>query len=113
MPKKSNQEIFKAKLLAIKADLEKQIKELESKPPEFGSDIDHFEEEADEAEAFGTNLGTAQALRGRLSDVNRALEKLSEGTYGVCEKCGKKIEDGVLEVDLESRYCRTCKVNAR
>lgn len=36
-------------------------------------------------------------LQVTLADVNRALEKLADGTYGTCDVCGKPIGEGRLE----------------
>lgn len=99
---------FKNKLERTQADLEKQIKDLEI-APEFGSDIDHGDEEADETEALGTNLGTAEAFKRRLNDVVHALAKIAAGGYGSCENCRKEIDLKLLMVDPESRLCRECK----
>lgn len=99
---------LKKKLEATKTELMRQIKELEI-TPEFGDETDHFEEEADEAEALGANLGVAKALRGRLNDVDHALQKIAAGGYGTCEKCAGQIELAILETDPESRFCRNCK----
>jgi DnaK suppressor protein len=38
----------------------------------------------------------------RLEDVERALEKVSEGTYGVCEDTGEEIPKGRLEAMPEA-----------
>lgn len=38
----------------------------------------------------------------RLEDVERALEKISEGTYGVCEDTGEEIPKGRLEAMPEA-----------
>ena len=86
-----------------------EIKENE-KPVDFGSDIDHFEEESDEAEAVGNQLAVAQGLKARLDDIEVALEKIREGKYGICEKCGTKIEEEILDIDPESRLCKSCKL---
>jgi len=80
------------------------------KPVDFGSDIDHFEEESDEAEEMGNQLAIAQDLKARLDDIEAALEKIREGTYGICEKCGGKIEEEILDIDPESRLCKNCKL---
>jgi RNA polymerase-binding transcription factor DksA len=32
-----------------------------------------------------------------LAQVNRALEKIEEGTYGLCDRCGRPIEESRLE----------------
>ncbi len=109
---KENIEALKKKLLESKADLEAQVADL-NKTPEFGSDVDDFEEETEEAEEFSKNLGEAKAFRDRLENVVRALHKIEEGTYGTCEMCKNDIELPLLEVDPESRLCKTCKVSSR
>src|SRR5215210_9058046 len=44
-------------------------------------------------------VGTARELDAMLRDVDRALQKLEDGTYGICDRCGKLI----LEERLEAR----------
>ena len=40
-----------------------------------------------------------------LAGVDRALERLDDGTYGTCEVCGEAIADDVLERAPASRLC--------
>jgi DnaK suppressor protein len=40
-----------------------------------------------------------------LDGVDRALERLSEGTYGQCETCGSPILEADLERDPARRLC--------
>jgi RNA polymerase-binding transcription factor DksA len=40
-----------------------------------------------------------------LDDVDRALERLSDGTYGSCETCGAPILGADLETDPTRRRC--------
>ena len=40
-----------------------------------------------------------------LADVDRALERVADGTYGKCEACGKVIPDERLEARPAARYC--------
>jgi RNA polymerase-binding transcription factor DksA len=40
-----------------------------------------------------------------LNDVDRALARLSDGTYGSCETCGEPILDLDLAVDPTRRVC--------
>lgn len=100
---------LKTKLEKTRQELEAEIKKLTEVVPDFGSDTDHLEEEADETEEFTNQLSGVLPLKERLADVMSALEKMSLGTYGKCEKCGKPIEPDLLEVDPESRMCRECK----
>ncbi len=99
---------FGAMLQKEKARFETEIKELEE-TKDFGSDVDHFEEEADEAEELSNRLPDIAMSKERLEDVKSALQKIENGTYGVCEKCGKEIEREVLEASPESALCKSCK----
>ncbi len=40
-----------------------------------------------------------------LDGVDRALQRLSEGTYGSCESCGDPVLDADLEADPTRRMC--------
>lgn len=97
--------------------LKKSETELTKKLGEFknvtdmGSDTEGelLEEEADEAEELVTNAGEKQILKERLEDVQNGLRKIADGSYGKCEKCGEMIEEEVLDVVPESRFCRAQK----
>jgi DnaK suppressor protein len=80
---------------------------------DFGSDVDHFEEEADEAEEYGNQLSVIQALKERLNDIEHALSKFTNGSYGICENCREEIDAETLFAAPESRLCRNCKTNQR
>ena len=38
-------------------------------------------------------------------DVEHALKRLDDGTYGTCEACGKPIDGGRLEAMPAARFC--------
>ena len=103
---------LKAKLEATKLDLETETKGLDE-APDFGSDVDSDDEEVEETEALGTNLGTRDILNRRLTNVMSALQKIEKGTYGTCEQCEKEIELKLLQVDPESRLCKACKLKQK
>jgi len=44
-----------------------------------------------------TQVDAAKKLGAKLADVERALDKLDEGTYGTCDVCGEPIGDERLE----------------
>lgn len=99
---------YKERLGKEKSEILKGIKDY-SRPEDFGSDIDHYDEEADEAESTGLRLGLSQGLKDRLEDVEAALQKIKNGKYGVCEKCGQEIGEDVLKLTSASRLCKNCK----
>ena len=43
-----------------------------------------------------------------LAEVDAALDRVSSGTYGVCERCGAEIPDERLEVRPTARRCVAC-----
>jgi DnaK suppressor protein len=63
---------------------------------------------ADRTEDYGERTATIAALEPRLKDINDALAKIEDGTYGVCEVCGKPIEEDRLEANPAARTCKAC-----
>ncbi|MGH2785575.1 MAG: TraR/DksA C4-type zinc finger protein [Actinomycetota bacterium] len=41
-----------------------------------------------------------------LEDVDRALQMLDAGTYGLCEACGQPIAPERLDANPAARFCR-------
>jgi len=50
-------------------------------------------------------LGLIESERKMLRDIDRALAKIKDGTYGICEGTGEPIERARLEARPEARYC--------
>ncbi|WUH99667.1 TraR/DksA C4-type zinc finger protein [Spirillospora sp. NBC_00431] len=46
--------------------------------------------------------------RARLADIDDALRRLGDGTYGVCEQCGDAIAVERLEARPSARTCFAC-----
>jgi DnaK suppressor protein len=105
-------EEYKNKLKKEQAMIEEELRQ-NSRPPEFNveGDRDDKEEEADQDEAISNQVALVSDLKTRLADIELALEKISTDRYGVCENCGKKISEDVLDIDPESQLCRECKLN--
>jgi DnaK suppressor protein len=53
-------------------------------------------------------VGTAKELEAMLRDVERALAKIEDGTYGICDRCGRLIPDARLEARPWSVLCVDC-----
>lgn len=47
--------------------------------------------------------------RKELNEIELALDKIKEGTYGICEMCEEDIAIPRLEVKNFARYCITCR----
>jgi DnaK suppressor protein len=80
-------------------------------PPERGSGISFGKRVGDgttEAVRRLTEVGVGGALETKQLRVVRALEKLDEGTYGVCDSCGRPIAPARLRFAPESVLCIDC-----
>lgn len=91
-------------LEAEKNRLETKIKELK-KFPEYG---DSEDDNAMEMTDYESNLSIEEQLKFLLKKVNDALKSIENGTYGVCDKCKKAIEQGRLEVMPYAELCVSC-----
>lgn len=47
--------------------------------------------------------------REKLLEIDEALQRIEEGTYGICEECGKKILESRLRAMPFARLCVSCK----
>ena len=54
-------------------------------------------------------LGLVETLKARLDDIDGALAKIADGTYGTCEGCGEEIGPDRMEYRPTSRRCVDCK----
>ena len=108
---KTDLDLYKSKLEKERSMLLSEIKQNE-RPVDFGADTEDMDEGTDRSEEVGDRLAVAEDLKKRLEEVNDALEKIRQGTYGICERCRNAIEKNVLDVDPESRLCKNCKTLA-
>ena len=105
MPDDSKQAVIRAELEHERAQLHTQLGEL---VPGRDTSLTFDENFADSGQV-AAELGEAQALAGpllgQLADVEAALAKLDDGTYGHCERCGDPIADARLEAMPHTRFC--------
>ncbi|WP_414715068.1 TraR/DksA family transcriptional regulator [Stackebrandtia sp.] len=54
-------------------------------------------------------ISLANSVRERMVQVERALERLEEGDYGICERCGTPIPAARLAAFPSATLCVSCK----
>ena len=74
-----------------------------------GSPFGKREEEATESFELERRLTLEKRLRDQLADVERALKKFEDGSYGLCDNCGKPINPERLEALPQATLCLECK----
>jgi RNA polymerase-binding protein DksA len=60
---------------------------------------------ADQIEELATNVPLVEELEERHKDVEEALERIEQGTYGMCEECGEEIPLERLDANPAARTC--------
>lgn len=55
-----------------------------------------------------TEIGVGESLEMTLERAERALAKLDEGNYGICDACGGPIEPARLRARPDSVLCLAC-----
>ncbi|GAC1342057.1 MAG: hypothetical protein NVSMB29_13390 [Candidatus Dormibacteria bacterium] len=65
----------------------------------------HPAEQATETMERELDMGVAQRVDHELTELEAALRRLDDGSYGRCELCGKAIGEERLEVMPAARYC--------
>ncbi len=104
-----------ARLRERLAEIDAEISEL-TKPPEDAGSISFGKrvgEGTSQAIDRFAEIGVAQELEPLKGRIERALEKLGEGSYGTCDRCGAEIAEGRLRAAPESALCISCASNAR
>ena len=74
-----------------------------------GSPFGKREEEATESLELEKRLALEKRVREQLAEVEHALHKFEEGTYGLCDNCGQPIDPARLEALPQASLCLNCK----
>jgi DnaK suppressor protein len=97
------------RLREARADLVHQLGDLGAdEAGELSGDVEFGDGFADAAAATAERtevLGLVDSLRKHLEDVDRALARIAEGSYGVCARCGKQISPDRLKFRPEATLC--------
>jgi RNA polymerase-binding protein DksA len=84
---------------------------------ELGVERSSFDEGFADSGQVTAERGEVEALAGTLretlNDIDAALAKFDNGTYGICESCGKPISEARLEAMPAARLCITCASKRR
>ncbi|HJV08988.1 MAG TPA: TraR/DksA C4-type zinc finger protein [Acidimicrobiales bacterium] len=98
----------------LRAALEQERSDLRARLGEMGmlSGGESFDQNFADSSQVTAERGEVEALAGNLrealNDVDAALVKLDDGTFGMCEKCGQPIDPARLEAKPAARLCMEC-----
>lgn len=97
-------------LIARRAELVAELERLTA-PPEVGATVSFGKRIGDgtaEAVERLSTTATARSLTATIIDIDRALSKLNDGTYGVCDRCGGTIGEARMNARPATSTCVAC-----
>ena len=106
---------------ATKEVTEQEKTKLKEERAETEAELDHLREylrgevDADAEEADPDlyerekTLALIRTLENKLESIQQALRLAEKGTYGICERCGEKIDPARLEALPHTTLCVKCK----
>ncbi len=72
---------------------------------DLSADDQHPAQQGGETLEPDRDISILQSLENEMNEVQAALDRLEEGTYGRCEICGRPIGEDRLESVPATRYC--------
>ncbi len=106
--------LLRSRLESMRKRLNEEMEQLKStvRPADErreGSPFGKREEEATESFELEKRLTLEKRIREQLAEVEHALQKFEDGTYGKCDNCGQPIPPDRLEALPQASLCLNCK----
>ena len=103
-------EEFKKKLLEERMDLLAELQKVTNgeKTKDMVEAMDSVDL-ADASYSADYTLAWTEKINRRIREIDEALERIKEGTYGICQQCGEDIPEERLEIRPKAKYCAQCK----
>lgn len=119
----SRKTLSKTLLKQLRASLENERAELLGQVADLDAEADirrwrdgGFDDDPADSGSANLERDRAQSLsshaRRLLEDIDTALTRMDDGTYGTCQECGTRIEKERLEALPYATLCMDCKRNA-
>ena len=104
---------FREGLIEERAQLLGQVEDLEAEADVKRWRDAGFDDDPADSGSASFERETAQSLsrhaRRLLTEIDDALRRIDEGTFGACESCGQQIDPERLDAIPYARLCMECK----
>ncbi len=115
---KKDLDLYKEKLFNLKDDVLTQIRDISKdtlmkSQKDMSGDISgygiHIADVATDNYERDFNLGLVSNERNIVMEIDGALKRVKDKTYGICNMCKKNISKIRLDARPHAEYCRKCK----
>jgi DnaK suppressor protein len=93
---------------SLRSDIDALAAENQAQQDDYGVG-NHVADDATEVFTRERNLALRNNAQDLLAQVDAALQRLDEGSYGICARCGQAIAPDRLEALPYAIYCITCQ----
>jgi RNA polymerase-binding transcription factor DksA len=105
MPDQTMLSTLRGQLDTERAHLRAQISTLVAGTDDSPAYDDNFADSGQVAAEQGESKALLNQLNEQLDEIDHALAKFDDGTYGQCEVCGQAIAEPRLEAMPATRFC--------
>jgi DnaK suppressor protein len=105
-------ERFRKRLLQVREEIIEQIRQRNVSAQGIGQD--GIQDIGDESVTISNRdllMSLSQGERNKLIEVDEALDRIENGSFGTCEECGDPIGLKRLEAMPGARHCILCQEN--
>lgn len=103
-------EKVKQELIEEQSKLKEQLVRLATVEYQSIGYSNHMADDATDAFDQAVDVTLKRDVETSLENVEQALAKLDNGTYGLCENCGMRIDRARLEALPYAKHCLACQV---
>lgn len=98
--------VLQEEMRTLLEDAGKTVSEMTSETTSFPDPNDRATQESDRS----FELRIRDRERKLLNKVREALERIDDGSFGICEICGEEISEGRLKARPVTTLCIDCKI---
>jgi RNA polymerase-binding transcription factor len=102
-------EVLSQMLRDRQAEIKNKLRLLREVLPTESTQVKDAEEQSMEDFVLGMDFALMEMESATLKKIDEALRRLEEGTYGVCEECGEKINEARLKALPFASTCVQCQ----
>ncbi|CAN5151287.1 TraR/DksA C4-type zinc finger protein [soil metagenome] len=99
---------LRARLQAQLSDAEAELGDIRGARSASTADDEHDPEGSTLTDDWSRAVGLREAAIAALHETDAALERVGDGTYGICVSCGRAIAPGRLEARPATPLCIAC-----
>jgi DnaK suppressor protein len=104
---------FEALLLERRRILQKDVESLDEERTSGADGVSgvplHLADMGTDSSEHDVNFTCAESANTEIRQIDEALARIQDGSYGKCEYCDKMIPEGRLEAIPYARLCIPCK----